>query len=271
MTDTYFIGYDAREDEAANVAAFSIRRWSTTRTRIYKLEHRLLRTMGLFTRPWRIEPNGQFYDMRDGRPFSTEFSHSRFLVFHLAHALRLTGPCMFIDCDWLFMADPAEVMDKQRKEPGRIGVVNRHREVAEDSVKMDGMVQQNYHRKLWSAMFTFTPGAGWEETFNVNAVNAATGRDLHAFFGIRDEDFWQIPPEWHFIPSLDQYPENGLVKGIHYSEFSPWLNPDKRAEYTASFTSWEAARDATRGAIYRRGGPEFLWNDLKLDFEAITA
>ena len=242
MIATIFIGYDAREHEAANVAAFSLRRRATCNVRIYALEHRQLRTLGLFTRPWKIDVNGQYMDERDGKPFSTEFSHSRFLVFHLAQMLKTQGPCLFVDCDWLFQADIEPMMLEASKSLEPIGVVNRTRKVAEGSLKMDGMVQQNYDRKLWSAMFAFMPSEALAREFTPEVVNTATGRELHGFLGKPDSEFWPIDPAWHYIPSLDQRPDK--LKGVHFSEFSPWLNPDRAHQSPATFWAWEDERYA---------------------------
>lgn len=239
--DTYFIGYDAREHEAAAVAAFSIQRRATRRARIYVLEHQTLRRLGLFWRQWNVGPKGQFYDVEDERPFSTAFSHSRFLAFHLARELACTGPCMFVDCDWLFLSDPSALMDAQRAHPNQIGVVMRDRKVAEGSTKMDGMVQQNYPRKLWSAMFTFMPGYNLATAFGPNVVNHVSGRDMHAFLDLADTEFWPIDPAWHYIPSLDPAPET--TKGIHFSEFSPWLNPERGADAPGAFNEWHRERE----------------------------
>lgn len=240
--DTYFIGYDAREHEAAAIAAFSIQRRATRRSQVFMVEHQALRRAGLFTRPWRIEPEGQFYDQRDGRPFSTAFSHSRFLVFHLANALKFNGPCMFVDCDWLFLADPGEIMRRQEAFPDQIGVVSRDRVVEDGSLKMDGMVQSAYPRKLWSAMFTFMPSPCYATLFAPEVVNTVAGRDLHGFLGRADEGFWQIDPDWHYIPSLDERPAQ--PRGIHFSEFSPWLNPERGIESPDEFVAWHGEREA---------------------------
>ena len=89
--NTYFVGYDAREHEAAQVCAHSIQ-WRDPAARVIFLNHRELRALGVFNRPWLIQPTGQMIDVIDGKPFSTDFSHTRFLVFHLARALGCTGP-----------------------------------------------------------------------------------------------------------------------------------------------------------------------------------
>lgn len=266
--ETYFIGYDAREHEAAAVTAYSIARRATNRYRIYVLEHRTLRRLGLFKRPWNILPDGQFIDQRDMRPFSTEFSHSRFLVFHLARELKCTGPCMFVDCDWLFLSDPSKLMTEQKARPDKIGVVKRDRTVEENSTKMDGMVQQNYNRKLWSALFTFMPSDKWATIMDPGTVNHATGRELHSFANAPEDDFWSINPEWHYIPSLDDPPE--MPKGIHYSEFSPWINPERVADFSTSFDLWysERARYLNHAARVEITDP---WRKLEADLLAAKA
>lgn len=261
MRHTYFIGYDAREHEAAEVAAFSITRRATAPTDIYILDHMTLRRAGLFDRTWRIDEQGQFWDDRDGRPFSTGFSHSRFLAFHLARELGCSGPCMFVDCDWLFLSDPSPLMDLQPQEGDLIGVVNRDRTVEEGSLKMDGMVQQNYDRKLWSAMFTFWPSKSLAETFDPYKVSTETGRDLHGFLGKPDDQFWHIDPRWHYIPSLDE--PVPAPHGVHFSEFSPWLNPERNSDAPTLFNLWEEERAAMLEFKARQPGITF-WSDLAL-------
>lgn len=265
---TYFMGYDAREHEAACVTAFSILRRSNHRVRIYALEHMELRRLGLFDRPWHITEKGQFTDDRDGRPFSTTFSHSRFLAFYLANELKCTGPCAFLDCDFLFLNDPSKLMDSQSDKSGLIGVVNRDRKVEEGSLKMDGMVQQNYHRKLWSAFFTFSPSPYLSEWFRPDVVNIATGRDLHGFMGTPDAGFWEIDPGWHHIPSLDD-PEPAMPSAVHFSEFSPWLNPEKYHTAPELFDLWEDEAHSWRRHFSVHN--ELPWRNLGLDLTAARA
>lgn len=270
--DTYFIGYDAREHEAAAVAAYSITRRANRRSSVYMLEHQTLRRLGLFTRSWTIQGGGQAYDLGDGKPFSTAFSHSRFLVFHLARELECTGPCMFVDCDWLFLSDPGEIMALQAEEPHRIGVVMRDRTVTEGSIKMDGMVQENYPRKLWSALFTFMPSDDLAIAFSPNAVNHQSGRDLHSFMGTDADQFWPIDRDRHHIPSMDGDAggDNPPPKGMHFSEFSPWLNPDRCKDYPTAFALWQKERTAWLQHAARTLSLE-PWNDLSASLAGTRA
>ena len=57
--------------------------------------------MGMYTRKSELI-DGQPYDDIDGRPFSTEFSFSRFLV----PALNMyQGKALYMDCDMYLRAD----------------------------------------------------------------------------------------------------------------------------------------------------------------------
>lgn len=242
--DTYFIGYDAREHEAAAVCAFSLMRRKMRPSQVIFLEHRELRRLGYFTRPWSLDTAGQFRDARDGRPFSTEFSHSRFLVFHLANVLGLTGPCMFLDCDFVFIDSPTTMMQAQQINRDAIGVVMRDRAIT-TATKMDGMAQEAYTRKLWSALFTFMPRVDLAELFAPEEVNTESGRRLHAFLDLPDDSFWPIDPAWHVIPSLDgdmETEDGRRASALHFSEWSPWLNPAKMKDSPRSFQFWHLER-----------------------------
>ena len=74
-----FIGYDSREPEAYEVLRHSILKPATMPVNIQKLDQRALHHAGLYRRTWRAEGN-QKIDNIDNKPFSTEFSFSRFLV-----------------------------------------------------------------------------------------------------------------------------------------------------------------------------------------------
>ena len=106
MNYPIYIGYDQREHAAYMVCKDSIQRkvWEDSpEYDVYALAHKELRREGHFDRPWIIDEKGQFWDKRDGRPFSTEFSHSRFLTPKLAWNAGYRDLVMFVDCDFLFL------------------------------------------------------------------------------------------------------------------------------------------------------------------------
>ena len=86
-----FVGMDDEQREAYEVCAYSIRQNSGPNVKIHPINHRELRKIGLFNRPWKVQPDGNWLDERDGRPFSTTFSHSRFAVPAYYHYLEGTA------------------------------------------------------------------------------------------------------------------------------------------------------------------------------------
>ncbi len=99
----YWIGFDGREPDAYDVCSFSCQRKSSIPLHVRALRHKELRSAGLFTRSWGVDPmTGQMFDMIDKLPFSTEFAFTRFLVPHLQ---GYKGWALFTDCDVLWLDD----------------------------------------------------------------------------------------------------------------------------------------------------------------------
>jgi len=77
--NTVYIGYDPREDTAYEVLKFSIERITMNPIKVVPLKRPVVERMELYNRKHEVL-YGQPYDIIDGRPFSTEFSFTRFLV-----------------------------------------------------------------------------------------------------------------------------------------------------------------------------------------------
>ncbi|KAJ6291836.1 hypothetical protein OIU76_023847 [Salix suchowensis] len=90
-----FVGYDPSEDIAYEVCCHSILKRSSIPVEITPIVQSELRTNGLY---WRER----------GKLESTEFSFTRFLTPHLAN---YDGWAMFVDCDFLYLADIKELRD----------------------------------------------------------------------------------------------------------------------------------------------------------------
>jgi len=135
-----YVGYDSREDIAYEVCRHSIVRRASVPVEVIPLNHRELRRQGLFWRPWIIRGDGQFIDGVDGLPFSTEFSHTRFLVPDLAKKKGAEW-ALFVDCDFLFLEDIKKLFDLRDKQyPVMCRKFQFH--PASDK-KMDGMIQRS--------------------------------------------------------------------------------------------------------------------------------
>ena len=95
MTLQVFVGWDPREDIAWEVCSHSIlSRTDPSEVTVTRLVQSELREQGLYTRP--VDAKA-----------STEFSLTRFLTPVLAGR---RGYAVFVDCDFLFLADIRDVL-----------------------------------------------------------------------------------------------------------------------------------------------------------------
>lgn len=232
MTVNYpiYVGYDAREHAAYMACKYSLEHpvWEDgPQYDLYPLNHRELRRADLFDRPWEIDGKGQFWDKRDGRPFSTEFSHSRFLTPRLAYNAGYRDLVMFVDCDFLFLVPPIHLFN-QIDRSKVVSCVKFNMPIPEGQ-KMDGMVQQNYSRKLWSSLMVFNLGHPDAYKFLNLDVNMCPGRDMHNFLDLLDNEIGEIDPRWNHIPGLTAFGREALA--VHWSLGGPWMKGHEKTEY----------------------------------------
>jgi len=234
MLDVY-IGYDAREHIAAQVCKHSLVRRSSEPVDVTFLSHKGLRMWHGFDRPWHMDSNGQMWDNRDKRPFSTEFSHARFMA-PLLHKEKVKNKgankwALFIDCDFLFLHDVAELFEYGYQSNDAVRCVKRNWR-GEDGKKMDNVIQEGYNRKLWSSLFLFNvehPAI----TLMLDDVNNQTGRWLHNFKWVTDDEaIGDLPSGWNYIPE-DKFtsPRPNEISAVHYSYGGPYMEGYEDVEF----------------------------------------
>jgi lipopolysaccharide biosynthesis glycosyltransferase len=209
-----FIGYDSREGRAYDVCKFSIEKRASDLVEIQPLKLEALQRSGQYWRTYDAH-NGVKYDHVDKKPFSTEFTFSRFLVPHLC---GYKGWALFMDSDMLMQAD---VHDLFRLADERYAVqVVKHEQVITETGKMDGQIQEAYPRKNWSSFMLFNCAKCTELT--VSHVNTMPGAYLHQFRWLTDDQIGELPEEWNWLEghsSPDIAPKN-----IHYTRGGPWFD-----------------------------------------------
>ena len=121
-----------------------------------------LRRIGLYRRTpdtestcWGENQDGVMRDEFDKKPFSTEFSFTRFLVPHLN---QYEGFALFMDCDMFFMGDPCELFHKYATIDAPPLQVVKHDYTNTSNTKMYGCPQTNYSRKNWSSFMLWNCG-----------------------------------------------------------------------------------------------------------------
>jgi hypothetical protein len=218
--NTVYIGYDPKEDTAYEVLKFTIERISGKNApRIVPLKKDILEHIGMYTRKSQII-QGQPYDVIDGRPFSTEFSFSRFLV----PALNMyQGKALFMDSDMYIRADINELFELCDLDYYALWCVH-HKYEPEKSMKMDGKEQHPYRRKNWSSLMMFNCEHQDNLKLTPEVINTETGRWLHGFGWLPDKeaDIGRIPEEWNW---LDGHSDPELeAKNVHFTTGGPWFN-----------------------------------------------
>lgn len=233
-----FIGYDQREEDAWNVCRLSMARRSSVPVHAVKLSERALRYNGWYDRPWKME-GAQKVDVRDGKPFSTDFAFTRFLVPALA---LYEGWALFCDCDFLFTADIARLFDLA-DENFAVQVV-KHRHDPAETVKMDGVVQTRYHRKNWSSLILWNCAHPSNRFLTTQAVNHEPGQWLHAFGWLKDAEIGELPITWNWLSGVSEpLPGNAIPCGIHYTLGGPWFETCRDVPYA---DLWLAERQSRR-------------------------
>jgi hypothetical protein len=204
-----YVGFDHREKEAYDVCTKSISKRASIPYVIHPLDLHILRDKGHYWRAERRDGN-QRYDMVDGKPFSTDFSFSRFLVPYLC---GYRGWAVFMDCDFLVLEDIAELL--ALKDDKYAVQVVKHRFTPAISYKMDGQWQMPYPRKNWSSLILWNCSHGANQVLTREVVNSQTGSWLHGFSWLENEQIGPLPEAWNWLVG------HSKPKALHFTNGVP--------------------------------------------------
>jgi hypothetical protein len=216
-----YIGYDERERDAYDVCRYSLIARASEAVHTTPLKHRPLRHQGLFTRPWTIAEDGQFLDHRDGKPFSTEFAFTRFLVPELARRDGVNDWVMFVDCDFLFLDDIENLFKLTEGNDHLALMCVQHEHTPNVEHKMDRMLQVKYLRKNWSSLMLFNVKHFANGKLTPDEVNYRPGWWLHGLQWLSDEYIGELPEEWNWLSDWS----SAFIepKAVHYTSGGPWM------------------------------------------------
>lgn len=213
-----YIGWDSREPIAYDVCEHSIKRRARGGIEIIPLKHKELRQLGILKRPVLIESDtGNFRDLMDNRPISTEFTFTRFFVPHLSD---YKGWAVFMDCDMIALEDLRGLLDLCNDKYAVI--VRKHNHRPANTNKMDDREQYVYDRKNWSSFILFNCGHPSNKALTADYVNTASGRELHQFAWLKDSEIGELPAKYNWIENFSP-PIEGKPAVIHYTEGGPWF------------------------------------------------
>ena len=195
-----YIGYEEREHKAYEVCESSLKRRSNID--IVKLRSQ---NIPEYNRDW-------------GEPQSTDFTFTRFWIPYLSD---YKGWSFFVDCDFLFLADPLEILENINPDKA-VYVVKHPGYIPNSQLKMDGIPQHRAYRKNWASFILYNNEHSKNSTLTPKYLNNyRPGLDFHQFRWLDDEDIGSLPLEWN---CLDDYYNLENPKAIHYTDGGPWFD-----------------------------------------------
>jgi hypothetical protein len=236
-----FLGWDASQMRAWNVAQFSLRTKASVEVDVRRIAMPALRAAGLYRRPTQVTEHG-YWDEISGAPMSTGHAIARFLVPALC---EYKGWALFTDGDVLFRADVGDLF--ALADPTKAIQVVQHAHDPRERVKMEGHAQTTYARKNWSSVILWNCGHPSNQKLTVDLVNRVPGRDLHRFCWLDDSEIGALPARWNVLIGTEADPDPALV---HFTEGLPDM---AGYEHCAFAEDWYAV---ARGAGYRLRQPE---------------
>lgn len=200
-----YVGYDSREDIAYQVCKYSLQRRCSQPVNITPLIQSDLRARGLYDRS--VDPLA-----------STEFTYTRFLTPYLA---GFDGWALFCDCDFLWLADVAELFALADPKKALMCVHHDHR--PDETTKMDGAKQTVYPRKNWSSLMLFNCGHPANHCLTPELVNRETGAFLHRMQWLDDDLIGALPETWNWLEGWSTKPLTLHPNVVHFTRGGPWF------------------------------------------------
>ena len=145
---------------------------------------------------------------------SNDFVYSRFLTPYLHN---FEGWAIFADGDMVCQSDIKELWDL-RDETKALQVV-MHDYKTKFNQKYLGNTNENYPRKNWSSLILWNCSHPKNQILTPNFISQQTGKFLHRFSWLNDEDIGELPVEWNWLAI--EYPNNNQAKLIHFTLGTP--------------------------------------------------
>lgn len=219
MTLKVFIGWDEREQEAYDVCVKSLLEHSSVELDIQPIIRSVL-----------MDTNEYFREQPEAG--SVEFTYTRFLTPYLSD---YKGWSLFIDCDFLFTKDVAELFAMKNDKYALMCV--KHDYVPKNAVKMDGQKQVSYPRKNWSSCILWNCGHPANRILTPYTASTQTGAYLHRFQFLADYMIGDLPLEWNWLEGEYDKPETPPAV-IHFTNGGPWFENWQDVDYADLWKSY---------------------------------
>jgi len=201
-----FVGFDTREAVAYHVFCNSIIQNTSVPVQITPLVLSQLQ---------------EFNETHDDR--SNDFVYSRFLTPYLSD---FKGWAIFADGDMICQGDLKELIDMA--DPSKAVMVVKHDYQTKATQKYLGNINENYPRKNWSSVILWNCDHPKHKILTPDFVSKQTGKFLHRFSWLDDQDIGELPLEWNWLAS--EYRVNREAKLIHFTLGTPCFKDYKNSD-----------------------------------------
>jgi lipopolysaccharide biosynthesis glycosyltransferase len=191
------IGFDQRESVAYHVFSQSVIENTSTPVSIMPLAKNLIHN---------------YEEAHSDR--SNDFIYTRFLTPYLNN---FSGWAIFADGDMICQADLKELWDL--RDESKAVLVVKHNYQTKNFKKYLGNINENYPRKNWSSLILWNCAHPKHKILTPEFVARETGKYLHRFSWLDDDDIGDLPFEWNWLAI--EYPVNLKAKIIHYTLGTP--------------------------------------------------
>ena len=216
-----YIGYDSKEPIASEICEFSLNKNSSKPVKINHIKLNEVKNKNIY---WR----------ETDKLGSTEFTFTRFLVPFLQN---YNGWALFCDSDFLWLEDVNELFSIA---DDKYAIMCVHHDYKPKNTKKKLLSsQQIYPRKNWSSLVLWNCSHPSNKKVTPDLVNTETGKFMHRFGWLKDEEIGAISHEWNWLIGWYKEPEDGKPKALHYTEGGPWLGSDfQKKEYAEEWNKY---------------------------------
>ena len=192
-----YVGYDEREAIAYHVFCHSVIKNTSIPVKITPLVLSQLK---------------EFNETHQDR--SNDFVYSRFSTPYMN---EFDGWAIFADGDMICQADLKELIGMA--DSNKALMVVKHDYQTKASIKYLGNINENYPRKNWSSVILWNCSHPKHKILTPEFVSNQTGKFLHRFSWLDDNDIGELPVEWNWLAC--EYEKNTDAKLIHYTLGTP--------------------------------------------------
>ena len=216
-----YIGYDSKEPIASEICEFSLNKNSSKPIKINHIKLNEVKNKNIY---WR----------ETDKLGSTEFTFTRFLVPFLQN---YNGWALFCDSDFLWLEDVNELFSIA---DNKYAIMCVHHDYKPKNTKKKLLSSQEiYPRKNWSSLVLWNCSHPSNKKVTPDLVNTETGKFMHRFGWLKDEEIGAISHEWNWLIGWYKEPEDGKPKALHYTEGGPWLGSDfQKKEYAEEWNKY---------------------------------